>query len=298
MKIRMQSGAKPEELSILGWDIAITGDVVDDRGRASYAFCETYTHSIINAMYDPTELMIDIDRQRYSADAVDGFLEHLKGSSILLDATTLGFVEIFLFCKAAKDVGVSAISLLYVEPKSYRVYSRSQVLHRRDFELSEEVADFTGIPGKAFMIKLAEPRVVFLVGYEGQRLERALEQTDIKPSDCSVLFGVPAFQPGWEVDSYANNIKVIKERHIRELLYTGAQNPTGAYAVLERLRASCDPGQRMIVSPIGTKPHGIGAALFACEHEEVGLLYDNPVRKQGRSLEVATWHIFEVDLIN
>jgi hypothetical protein len=49
-------------------------------------------------------------------------------------------------------------------------------------------------------------KTVFLLGYEGQRLAQALEQTDIRPSNCSVVFGVPAFQPGWEMDAYANNV--------------------------------------------------------------------------------------------
>ena len=297
MRIRMQSGAELNSLSVPGWDLAIVGNVVDDRGKASIAFCRDHAQSTIRALYDPDGIMVDVGQNRYSADDLEAFMESAHDSSILLEATTLGLVEIFLFCRAAKDVGVSAISLLYAEPKAYSV-NRSQVLHKRDFELSDEVADFTGVPGAVLLRELTRTRVVFLVGYEGQRLEQALEQTGASPSDCSIVFGVPAFQPGWEMDSFANNIKVIRDRRICELSYTGAQNPAGAYAVLEKLRASCDPGQRMLVSPIGTKPHGIGAALFACSHNDVGLLYDNPTRRQGRTSEVAMWHLFEAELVD
>ncbi len=293
MTIGMQSGARPADLTAPRWSLAVVGGAVDERGKTAIDFCKTRAETTAVATYDPDEIMLSIGNCRYSADDLEGLAQAVPSRSLLLEATTLGLVEVFLFCRAAREAGFGGVSLLYVEPSGYRA-DRSQVLLRRDFELSDNVPSFTGVPNAVLLRELTKTRFVFLVGYEGQRLERAIEQTDARPSDCSIVFGVPAFQPGWEMDSFANNIRVIHDRGIGELCYTGAQNPAGAYAALERLHASCEPGQRLLVSPIGTKPHGIGAALFACDHEHVGLLYDNPARKQGRTIQVATWHLFDV----
>ncbi len=109
------------------------------------------------------------------------------------------------------------------------------------------------------------------------------------------MFGVPAFKAGWEMDAVANNIAVIREQNIREgLHYCGAENPASVVDVLESLEAGLDANQRMFVAPIGTKPHGIGVALFASERKDIGIIYDHLRRKQGRTTAVENWHLFSV----
>ena len=109
------------------------------------------------------------------------------------------------------------------------------------------------------------------------------------------MFGVPAFKAGWEMDAVANNIAVIREQNIRGgLHYCGAENPASVVDVLESLEAGLDANQRMFVAPIGTKPHGIGVALFASERKDIGIIYDHLRRKQGRTTAVENWHLFSV----
>lgn len=118
----------------------------------------------------------------------------------------------------------------------------------------------------------------------------------IQPKACSVVFGVPAFKPGWEMDAFANNIRVIKERNIRGGVYfCGAENPASALDVLKRIESELAPGERLFVGPIGTKPMGIGVALFVSQKQDVGILYDHPRRRPNRSAEVGTWHLYDVE---
>jgi hypothetical protein len=169
-------------------------------------------------------------------------------------------------------------------------------VHRRDFDLSDEVDDFTAVPGNTFLLLPERPlKVVVFVGYEGQRLNRYLEQTGVPPSKCSFVFGVPAYHPGWEMNSFANNFRVLKgEQMAGKVFFCGAQNPYSVYVMLNRIYKSCN-GERVSITPIGTKPHGIGSALFLCEHSDVGVVYDNPKRKKERTDKVGTWHLFDVD---
>lgn len=305
MQLYTQSVESRSMLKHDGWGTTIIGDSVDERGEAAIAFAKSVSGDAIPMRFIPSpEMVVEVGSSQCSPDAIDAYVASLSGTTILIEATTLGLVETFLLCKAAKGCGLRGISLLYTEPMNYRGpnsepmnYGRTnlrEVLRRRDFELSDEVESFSGIPGAALLLRPTDTRLVFLLGYEGQRLEQALEQTGIRPSQCCVVFGVPAFQPGWEMDSFANNVRVIRERSIDEIMYAAAHSPAGAYDVLDKAFKSRLTGERFLISPIGTKPHAIGAALFACEHEDVGLLYDHPVRSRGRSRDVAMWHLYDV----
>ena len=83
---------------------------------------------------------------------------------------------------------------------------------------------------------------VFFLGYEETRFDRALEDYQmISPNNCIVVFGVPAFQPGWEMDSLANNIGVIRQRNIKGGVYfCGAANPASTVDLLNELYNTLD----------------------------------------------------------
>jgi hypothetical protein len=293
----MQSGVSADDLEGRRWRAALIGKRVDDRGDAAVAFATQHSDRVVTLSYDPHTLELILDGNHIARTTLEAFLTNLGSEPLLLETTTLGFVEIFLVCAAARDVGGRRLSFLYTEPVRYRAPQRAHVLHKRDFGLSDEVSDFSGVPGSTILLLGDQPaRGAFLVGYEGQRLDQALEQTTLRAAECVVIFGVPAFQPGWEMDSFANNVRVLRDRGMTELLYAGAQNPSAAYAALETIRRSCGPDQRMLIAPIGTKPHGIGAAVFACDYDDVGLLYDHPVRSRGRSTAVAQWHLYDADM--
>lgn len=298
MKIRMQECESAADLAGNRWDIGVVGKTVDDRGRAAVDFLSSRADRLVCIEYDPQEFQLDIGDNRVNAEDMDKFLSELDGRSVLLEATTLGFVEIFLLCRTLRKIGLPKLALLYVEPLSYSNPRRSQLLERRDFELSEKVPGYRAIPGATLMLTDRTPQsAVFFLGYEGERLERALEDYQmIKASSCSVVFGVPAFRPGWEMDAIANNIRVIAERNIRGGVYfCGAENPAAAFELLTELHRGLPQSERLFIGPIGTKPNGIGVALFAATHENVGILYDHPRRRKGRSSQMGRWHLFDVE---
>jgi len=294
MKIGNQAGANASELHISRWGHAIVGESVDPRGTAATEFAKSNADAVHRFCYDPKKLTIEFDGASYSAEEPEKAFTEIGDTPALLEATTLGFVEILLCCKALKQAGRTGVSLLYAEPLNYFRPRRSQIVHRRDFELSEEVEEFTALPGNAILLLPDRPiKAVVFLGFEGQRLNRFLEQTGISPSKVEYVFGVPAFRPGWEMDAFANNLQVRSGGEMAgHVHFCGANSPASAYAVLDRVYRSCD-GQRCSVTPVGTKPHGIGAALFICEHPEVGVIYDNPKRKKERSDKVGAWHLFE-----
>jgi len=294
----MQEAERSAELEVSRWDLAIVGDCLDDRGKAASGFLSQPGTLVVSLKYDEENFTFDANGATYNADDIGFFFEQFKGKGIVLEATTLGFVEILLSCRILKDLGFATFSLLYVEPGDYSSPNRSQVLLKRDFSLSEEVPGYKAIPGATVMLRdRVQQKGVFFLGYEARRLDRALEDFQmIQPSNCCVVFGVPAFRPGWEMDAFANNIRVLRDKRISGgIHYCGAENPAAAYDVLSQVYSELGPGEKMFIAPLGTKPNGIGAALFISTHPNVRVLYDHPKRKSGRSSNVSRWHLYEVE---
>lgn len=294
--IEMWSARTSDALRSRRWGIGLYGHALDDRGRAAVEFVRGVAQTHMEVLYDPETFQLSLDGEEVGADDVELALNWGAGEGVLIEATTLGFAEVYLFCRALRSAGVAGPSILYAEPRQYNRPRHSHLLNRRDFELSEDVRQFSAIPGAAFMARSDRvTKGIFLLGYEGHRLQQALEQTDIRASQTSVLFGVPAFQAGWEMDAFANNVRTLREYQMEgDILFAGADNPKASFDAIDAVYSSCQTGERLLVGPIGTKPHGIGAAIFACEHPDVGLIYDHPQRRAGRSEQTARWHLFEV----
>ncbi|MGO9015596.1 MAG: hypothetical protein ACLQF0_11510 [Dissulfurispiraceae bacterium] len=287
------------KLCFLKDDIALMGVCLDDRGEAAKKFLHDRADDIYALEYNVDDFTLSVNGSVINAENIDDFLHPFIGKSIVLETTTLGFVEIFLCCRALKNLGIPKFDLIYVEPHGYNSPRRTaSLLNKRDFELSGEVPGYRAIPGAAIMLTDRQPQLgVFFLGYEERRLEQALEDYQmIQTSRCCSVFGVPAFKPGWEMDAFANNIRVIRDKNVRGgIKFCGAENPAAAVSLLTDIYKGLEPNEKMFIAPLGTKPHGIGVALFASVHKDVGILYDHPRRRHGRSSDVSRWHLYTVE---
>lgn len=298
MKIRMQEATAASGLDFSDWGTCIHGSPLDDRGKAAVEFVHNHCARSISAEYVSDTFQLRLDSEIVDAEDAATALRGKVSGSVVLEATTLGFVEVFLCVRALRTLGVSNVSLIYVEPADYAGLRRSQLLHRREFDLSDEVPGFLPIPGATLVTTShTMQRIVFFLGYEERRLEAAFEGQHAAPPESMVVFGVPAFTPGWEMNSFANNIRVIKGSNIGGgVLFCGAENPAAAYELLEEAYDSLASEERLVVGPIGTKPNGIGAALFAGIRDDVGILYDHPKRSSKRSKALSRWHLYTAEL--
>jgi len=297
MRMFMQAGQGPTDLEFSRWEHAIVGLPIDARGIAATEFARANANAVHEFRYDPESLSVWLDGTSFTAEEPEKAFLRLHDGPILLEATSLGFVEILACCRALLQLGRRAITMIYIEPLEYFRPRRSQLVHRRDYELSDEVHEFNAVPGNAILLLRDRPvRVMVFAGFEGQRLFRLQEKLGRTPSEFNFIFGVPAYHPGWEMNAFANNFRFVSgEQMIGRVHFCGAQNPSSAYEILCDVQSACN-GERLLVAPIGTKPHGIGCALYLCEHPEAGVVYDNPVRKKRRSDKVGSWHLFNIEL--
>src|SRR5215813_4240980 len=172
----MQECPDSGSLRFSKWDIGVVGKTVDDRGTVATDFVQQHAARTMLTEYDSGEFKLEIDGVKYAADNIAEALREWQNKAIILEATTCGFVELFLILHGLAAAGSKGVTFLYVEPGEYTHSRRTPLLHRRDFELSEEVPGYRGIPNAAIvMTDLAKQRAVFFLGYEERRLDRALE---------------------------------------------------------------------------------------------------------------------------
>ncbi|GAB4026385.1 hypothetical protein [Spirosoma gilvum] len=307
MKIKALYSSNQNFLNDWSWEVAFVGSSIDDRGNVSINYLTNKVSKIITFNYNPDDITIDISGEIHDKDLLDDYLKDFLDLRLILDTTTLGVSELLILLQSFKNIGCTHLSLLYLEPTSYRkkysnkfiTDSDEEVLfHRRDFELSDVVRGFIGIPGHALsMSSISRHKVVFLCGFESQRVDQAIEDLYIVTNNCYCVFGVPAFTAGWEMDAFANHIDVLTNRGLQDIIFCSATNPIATYEKLEHIFSSIDSDASLFIAPLATKPMSIGACLFLVDKEKtrVAALFDHPIKKKGRADDVSNWNLYEID---
>ncbi|SKB59732.1 hypothetical protein SAMN05660226_02279 [Parapedobacter luteus] len=300
MGIEMQYGANSDQLIFEAWDYGIIGRENDERCAIASDFIRENTAKIITFKYHPKEFKVQIDGIIVDKDDVNDELKHFNGHRVILDATSLDFAELLILLQSFKDLNKNMFSIIYIEPSEYNQNKGiKEILRMREFELCDESVGLEAIPGHSLTITNdVVQKVVFLCGFESERIDRALEDTQIHGTECCVVFGVPAFSPGWEMHSFTNNLTVMKDRRITGgVNYCGATDPFSVYNKLLYIYKGLEDDWEMFIAPFATKPMNIGACLFLVlmPKTKVAALYDHPQEKLGKGLGIGNWHLFNID---
>ncbi|GAB6140195.1 hypothetical protein JCM14076_09240 [Methylosoma difficile] len=287
------SHANSKELSLYPESVLFHGDVVDERGESAVNFESNLITDRVLISYDSEKMLLNVNGVTINADrAVELFIPYLTNKNIILEATTLTVPELFFAVKSLISLNVSSFLIIYVEPKEYKRERPAA----DSFALTEQIVGYKPIPDSILDLSGNDVEAgVFFLGFEPDRLERALEEYQmISSKDLKLVFGIPAFQPGWELNSIVPHLEIIGNCSIS---YCAANDPSSAYESLEETRSSLMDGNKMFVAPIGTKPCGIASAIFASLHpSQVGLLYDHRKKKGKRSEGVSVWHRYYIKL--
>ncbi len=279
------------------WDVCYIGDPSDERGKKAIELCKQHSARVTTAFYRITEQDIIIDGKVVQCHELKEFIEDNLPSRVLFESTTLGVPELALLLNAYVQVPGAIGRICYLEPGKYSLKNEESA-SSREFELSKLLTGYEGIPTLTKELEETRHRVVFFVGFESNRLVRAFEDQPISPMHSDLVFGVPPYRAGWEANSYHNNIRCLSENDLRKRLhYCAADNPQAVLDKLGQIQDGVEPGRQLFVAPIGSKPHGIGAMLYQALHSEsVGLLYDHPIKKAGRSEGYGPFHMFDFSI--
>ncbi|PRY04413.1 hypothetical protein [Paraburkholderia sp. BL25I1N1] len=300
MRILTSTGSTPQFVTTKQWDLAFHGGPIDARGTAAVEWVReraSLAHVCDYDIRNSRGLLLNGMR----APARDIATQLVNARSVLLEATTLGLVELLNLLRAAQSHGLAGVDILYLEPNEYRREVVLDAPWTREFSLSTS-RRFEGVPGFLADLSLVperQGRLVAFLGYEGARLAQACEQLDALASWRKyAVFGIPGYAPGWEINAMANNVATLQKEGFESVRFCGAASVSGAYDLLEAIHAEgVTDDATTVVAPLGTKPHGIATALFLIAHSRFqasSLIYDHPARSPNRSTEIRKWHLYRV----
>lgn len=206
-----------------------------------------------------------------------------RGSTLYLDITGLPHHVWAPLLRAALFAS-ALVTVVYVEPDQYT--RSSTPVEGAIYDLSSKIEGVAPIPGFAFLSAPGNSESLFvpLLGFEGTRLAHVIEH--VQPSNDRIipLIGCPGFKPEFVYEAYYGNRRSLSDTkawHQARLIT--ANCPFSCYYALSAI-ADEHPKATLMIAPIGTKPHALGAILFyLAANRRVEIVYDHPTRKSGRT---------------
>jgi hypothetical protein len=281
--------------------IAIIGSTLDERGSYIRNVIDKSSNDlVIEISYDAENINFNIDGTSVPFRDINSTLDSLIGETneLLIDTTTVGVAELLYILRWLKKSNRPAhVKMTYVEPGKYPPLDETNnEFGRHTFNLSSHSLGYKSLPGFTVTSNSkSKSHLIALLGFERVRLGQLLENDEgAFIGALTPMFGVPGFKPSYDKHSAFQNIERILEKGEKPE-FSSANNPFETYSKLQYLR-SCYPDTVINIAPIGTKPMAIGACLFALENigNKVGVMYDHPVKKKGRTEGISRVHLFSV----
>lgn len=279
--------------------VYLFGTSAEDRSAHSAAW-ETRTTDVTFVRWvedRPTEVRLEtntqVDLALRNGEALESFWRSFNRRVIYVDITGLAHHVWAPLLRAALLAQLD-VRAVYVEPSDYK-RSKSP-MEGEIFDLSERIRGISPLPGFASLAVGSDDFLfVALLGFEGTRFSYVLE--NIQPSgDDHVIpvVGVPGFRPEYPFYTFHGNQAPLREtRGWARPIFVTANCPFRLYYALASLAKEADGVLK--VAPIGTKPHALGAVLFAIHNQDrVELVYDHPVRNAKRTYGSSRAHVYRV----
>ena len=202
---------------------------------------------------------------------------------VYLDITGLTHAVWAALLRAGLERGRKII-VTYAEPGSYR-RSRAPV-EGQIYDLSAQTNGIAPLPGYAVLSERFDDDfiLVALLGFEGARLSYMLEQVQPGGNRVIPVIGCPGYKPWYIFEAYVGNKRVLSDTQAwHEALYAPGNCPFSTLYLLQDIaRTRGNSGLKIAIA--GTKPHSLGAVLFALSTDSpVELVYDHPTRAEGRT---------------
>lgn len=226
-------------------------------------------------------------------ETLEGLLARFSGRTVFIDYTGLSHHVWMPLLKVGIDKGLD-FRFIYTEPETYQFVANPRLSDF--FDLSEKIRGIQPIPTFS---KLSDPPsktpvLVPLLGFEGTRFKHVIETLQPEGQDIVPVVGIPGFKLDFPFHSYRGNADALSlNRAWENVRFSDAACPFSLFDTLMDI-GKVRSGNFLQISPIGTKPHALGAALFAMLHPETELVYDHPVRKKQRSAGAGRCHIYNV----
>lgn len=218
----------------------------------------------------------------------------ISDTIIYLDITGLNHSIWAPLIKVGLSLGLD-IKIIYLEPSDYK-RSQTPVLGEI-YDLSEKITGIKPLPMFSCLGEEEGERFLFipLLGFEGPRFAHMYEEVQPSANQTKPIIGVPGFRAEYPFSTYLGNVGPLETSDSqRDIEFVRSNCPFSLFYKLQDI-SSRFPNVFFKLGLIGTKPHSLGAILFAIvNNEKVEIVYDHVKRKQDRSHGIERCLVYDI----
>lgn len=277
--------------SVSHWD-----EVSQEREPSSFA--------VINMMLNRGTFEVIHDGKTLSVSSSD-FATLIQivpaNSHVIVDISGVDH-EFWAGCMVGLKDCVSALSYIYTEPSEYKFRvapNDNDAFETSLFDLSDRTGGVSPLP---YFVNLISPasfddKAVFvpLLGFEERRVLNILNELDPRPPEVIPIVGMPGYRLEFPTYTISCNEGFFREtRSDGDIRYAPANDPFAVRDVLQGI-AQDVPDKYMYIAPIGTRPHAVGALMFADQNRNrAEILFDHPVRTGDSRRGTGKSHMYRI----
>ncbi len=206
--------------------------------------------------------------------------------NILLDMSSLDNVLIMFFTKQLlTKVTPRALFASYIRPESY-INQSGDV----GSALSEQLLAVEAVPGFAKRESEKQTLCTFL-GFEGIRLKSVLETIHVFDRLIPIV-AFPSGSPEWYNVTMWNSMDVIQSEARNLSVYKCFSE--SVFDAVELLNETISQDETVVLAPLGTRPHSMACAIFACQHQATRIVYDFAIEHNHRAIGIAEIMVYHL----
>lgn len=215
--------------------------------------------------------------------SISVFLDAIREPILYIDITGLSHSTWAALTRCAVEQG-RAVRVVYLEPKTY-LKTREPKLGDI-FDLSLRIQGIDQLPMFPAFGDFDDEKSCFvpLLGFEGTRFAHMFE--DVQPEDRKTfpIIGVPGFRQEYPFSAYLGNANPLqRSESFTRVRFAKSNCPFSLYYCVDEIAKEFSD-HVMKLGLVGTKPHALGALLFAMQNEDRSeIIYDHVIRKLGRT---------------
>lgn len=254
--------------------------ILDETPELSQARSAFMGNEVVVNLRDPTQL--DAAVRAASANGLD------------VDLTSLPANIWAPIIKSCWEQQISCRAI-YIEPEQYTRSESPRV--GALFDLSDRILGISPLPGFASLRTLDEEQAILipLLGFEGARLSFIVDQLEPKNENIFPVVGAPGFRKEYPFHTFSGNeLPLLDTKAWVNAHFSRANCPFSTYYVIDAI-AKLRRGFFLRIAPIGTKPHCLGAILYALSHGDgCEIVYDHPTKSRSRTTGVSRVNAYDI----
>lgn len=205
---------------------------------------------------------------------------------VLLDISSLDNVLIMFITKQLlTKVTPRSFFASYIRPEKY--VSESGNI---GYELCQQIGAVDAVPG--FAKREADNQILCaFLGFEGIRLKGVLEAIHSFEKLIPIV-AFPSGTPQWYNVTMWNSMDILQSEG--KNLSVHKCYSESVFEAFDLLNSTISQDETVVLAPLGTRPHSMACAIYACHHGATRIVYDFVVENDRRAMGIADITVYHL----